>query len=118
MQPTDKLIKQWYGNDYHSKLLFVIDLETTKLENNFRIDIIKDEAFIAGFTFSGKDLSGKPFDIPDSFIEITNDAAFGQWLENVQFDKLKTNFKKANLPTALTNALEEYLNNCLISLQG
>ena len=118
LQPTDKLIKQWYGNDYHSKLLFVIDLETTKLENNFRIDIIKDEAFIAGFTFSGKDLSGKPFGIPDSFIEITNDAAFGQWLENVQFDKLKTNFKKANLPTALTNALEEYLNNCLISLQG
>lgn len=117
IEPTEQVIQQWYDNAYTSKLVYSIDINTTRQGADVHLDIIKDDSVIVGLSYQGTEVEGKEIAPLDSAMSVNNHDELTKWLENLQFDKLKNNLTRANLPPVLTDELELYLIEILEYLE-
>ncbi len=87
-----------------------IKLNTTADAAEIQLNVSMEEEFYLGATIKVSTTKGGSVSAPGSSVDATGQTALMEWLMDADFSKLLQNLKKAGVPSMLTDALQQVIN--------
>ncbi|MDE7404770.1 MAG: hypothetical protein K2M81_06665, partial [Lachnospiraceae bacterium] len=86
-----------------------MDFKSSKDEYSCKVGVVYDEQDVGNIEVSAKTGNGSKASIPSSknVIMLEDEDDIEEWLEGVRFDGLVDSLKKADIPSQITDVLEE-----------
>ena len=89
-----------------------VKMDVTKKGGNITYTFLVDGAEFVTLDITTKRSSGKKVSVPDGdTIDVTDEDELEEFIEDIDFDKVLRNLKKAGLPEELVDELEEAISN-------
>lgn len=118
LEPCGAMYEELLGVNLELDLVFEILLDTKEQEVDFELNALLDNQLFAGITFDGMKTDGKAVTQPTKGLDPNDDVQLTQWLQSFDFDVFVSNLKKTNMPGELIDAIEEYCQLLVQSLEG
>ena len=89
-----------------------VKMDVTKKGGNITYTFLVDGAEFVSLDITTKRSSGKKVSVPDGdTIDVTDEDELEEFIEDIDFDKVLRNLKKAGLPEELIDGLEDAISN-------
>ena len=88
-----------------TKLEIVLDI--TEAKSDIKLNVYNGNKLVLGLALIGKMVSAGNISVPSNTVDTTNENAMQNWAENLSFDTVLGNLRKAGVPSAFVDLLEQ-----------